>query len=111
MVTNVWLSEWSNDFTANYTTLSQIEMDQQRNVRLGVYGALGCGQGKHGGMGHCDMDKVRYRSGNVWAHWDVDKVNMGCMEHWGVGNVNTWGLCGIGKMSHLRYGVVECGPD
>lgn len=39
---NVWLSEWSNDMTVygNKTDSSK------QNLYLGVYGALGAGQGK-----------------------------------------------------------------
>lgn len=39
---NVWLSEWSNDMTmyGNKTD------DSKQNLYLGVYGALGAGQGK-----------------------------------------------------------------
>ena len=60
-MTNVWLSEWSNDFTANYTTWTQSEMDRQRNVRLGVYGALGCGQGEHGVYGGLGCGQGEHR--------------------------------------------------
>ncbi|XP_070185918.1 multidrug resistance-associated protein 1-like isoform X2 [Littorina saxatilis] len=40
---NVWLSEWSND--ARRSNVTQDEADSQRNMRLGVYGALGALQG------------------------------------------------------------------
>lgn len=38
---NVWLSKWGTDPLLNGT-----EGVQQRNYRLGVYGALGVGDGK-----------------------------------------------------------------
>ena len=38
---NVWLSEWSNDATNPNITNDE----DQRNMRLGVYGALGLAQG------------------------------------------------------------------
>lgn len=39
---NVWLSEWSDDMNEVNTTLDT----NQRDLRLGVYGALGLAQGE-----------------------------------------------------------------
>ena len=38
---NIWLSIWGNDKPLNGT-----QADEQRNYRLGIYGALGFGEGK-----------------------------------------------------------------
>ena len=40
---NIWLSEWSNDASMNFTAE---ERNSKRNLRLGVYGILGFVQGK-----------------------------------------------------------------
>ena len=60
MVTNVWLGQWSDDISANYTTWTQNELDRQRNVRLGVYGALGCGQGEPGRNGTLECGQCEH---------------------------------------------------
>jgi hypothetical protein len=39
---NFWLSDWSNDIQSNST-----DAQNQRDMRLGVYGALGFVQGKY----------------------------------------------------------------
>ena len=38
---NLWLSDWSDDIAVNGTV-----DESQRDMRLGVYGALGLAQGK-----------------------------------------------------------------
>ena len=44
---NIWLSEWSNDASMNFTAE---ERNSKRNLRLGVYGILGFVQGKSTAM-------------------------------------------------------------
>ena len=90
-MTNIWLSEWSNDFSANYTTWTQSEVDRQRNVRLGVYGALGCGQGEHGvyvvqGHGHgepvvCGALGCQQGEPGVYGAHGCGNVSLGCIGH------------------------------
>ena len=81
VATNVWLSEWSNDLMVNYTTWTQSERDRQRNIRLGVYGALGCGQGEHGVYGALGCGQGEH---GVMGRWDVDTMSMQCIGHWDV---------------------------
>ena len=100
VVTNVWLSEWSNDFSANYTTWTQAEVDQQRNVRLGVFGALGCGQGDHGVYG-----ALGYGQGVcVWWGRDCDKVRCPSSVYGSLGGVGY-------DMSVGCYEALECKQD
>ncbi|CAH1794809.1 unnamed protein product, partial [Owenia fusiformis] len=42
---NIWLSDWSNDAARQTNVTSQEEMNKHRDMRLGVYGALGFAQG------------------------------------------------------------------
>lgn len=46
--TNLWLSAWTND-AQHY--LNQTYPVEQRDLRIGVFGALGVSQGEHGSTG------------------------------------------------------------
>lgn len=47
LYSNIWLSEWSNDASKYRRVNGTLEVDEdQRDLRLGVYGLLGVAQGK-----------------------------------------------------------------